>query len=189
MMQKSIHKQLTKPVSFQTALSEAKMSAEDAEAHRNQKKWMTVKLTVKNFRRISETTNEFEDYMVSLRGRDADNARETEVRDDNYDPHPDMSTPGRKNYGQGSSMSMNGRGGSGWGPWGESATTGGRGGRREVISFDPSSSGTMNSRNVGKGKGSVGGRQTAVAHGMDSDEHDEDDDDDDDDDDDMDSDN
>lgn len=157
------------------------MSAEDAAAHRNQKKWMTVKLTVRNFRRIAETTNEFEDYMVSLRGKDADNARETEVRDDNYDPHPNMSTPGQKNYGQGSagmsSTAMGARGGSGWGQWGESATAGGRGGRKEMVSYGTPSSGSTSTMNVGKGN--AGGRQTA----MDSEEHDEDEDDEDDDDD------
>lgn len=160
------------------------MSNEDAAAHRNQKKWMTVKLTVRNFRRIAETTNEFEDYMVSLRGRDADNARETEVRDDSYDAHPAMSAPGRKNYGQGSaalsSMSMSGRGGSGWDRWQESIPTGGRGGRREIISLEPTSSGTTNNRNSGKGKSAVVGRHMTVLHGTESEEHDEDEEDDDD---------
>jgi len=47
---------------------------------------MRVKLTVNNFRSIAKTTNEFEDYIVSLRGKDSDLARESEVRDDNYDP-------------------------------------------------------------------------------------------------------
>jgi SpoVK/Ycf46/Vps4 family AAA+-type ATPase len=59
------------------------------------KRWTTVKLTAKNFRRIARATTEFEDYIIALRGKDSDAAREAEVRDDDYDP--DM-PPARKNY-------------------------------------------------------------------------------------------
>jgi hypothetical protein len=47
---------------------------------------MRVKLTVGSFRTITKTTNEFEDYIVALRGKDSDLAREGEVRDDTFDP-------------------------------------------------------------------------------------------------------
>ncbi len=76
------------------ALSEAGKTAEWAAAS-GKKRWTTVKLTAKNFGRIARVTTEFEDYIVALRGRDSDAAREAEVRDDDYDP--DM-LPARKNY-------------------------------------------------------------------------------------------
>ncbi|RYP71845.1 hypothetical protein DL771_004557 [Monosporascus sp. 5C6A] len=79
----------------QAALGEAGKTPEWAAAS-GKKRWMTVKLTAKNFRRIARATTEFEDYIVALRGRDSDAAREAEVRDDDYDP--DM-VPARKNYG------------------------------------------------------------------------------------------
>ncbi|KAH7153528.1 hypothetical protein EDB81DRAFT_882464 [Dactylonectria macrodidyma] len=62
------------------------------------KKWMTVKLTKTNFQSIARTMHEFEDYIVKLRGKDSETAREGEVRDDYYDPDP-VVEPARKNYG------------------------------------------------------------------------------------------
>lgn len=62
----------------------------DDEARKNikrlKKKYMTVKLTVASFKDIAKTTNEFEDYIVALRGKDSDAQRDNEVRDDAYDP-------------------------------------------------------------------------------------------------------
>ncbi|KAK4213819.1 hypothetical protein QBC37DRAFT_285202 [Rhypophila decipiens] len=50
------------------------------------KHYMTVKLTRDSFKEISKTTNEFEEYIVALRGKDTDAQRDNEVRDDGYDP-------------------------------------------------------------------------------------------------------
>ncbi|KAM7183408.1 hypothetical protein V8F33_013615 [Rhypophila sp. PSN 637] len=50
------------------------------------KHYMTVKLTRDSFKEISKTTNEFEEYIVALRGKDTDAQRDNEVRDDAYDP-------------------------------------------------------------------------------------------------------
>ncbi|KAK0740321.1 hypothetical protein B0T18DRAFT_431658 [Schizothecium vesticola] len=68
------------------AIKEAGLTPEQATTGRHAKKWMRVKRTVNNFRSISKTTNEFEDYTASLREEDSQLAREAEVRDDNYDP-------------------------------------------------------------------------------------------------------
>lgn len=92
---------------FQTALAlsqfdrreDIKASGQtlDEAAKTGKKKWMTVKLTKANFQNIAKTMHEFEDYIVKLRGKDSDTAREGEVRDDYYDPDPNAQ-PARKNY-------------------------------------------------------------------------------------------
>ncbi|KAK0644346.1 hypothetical protein B0T16DRAFT_460410 [Cercophora newfieldiana] len=93
---------------FQTALAlgyadrkaafrDAGLTLEEASTDRHAKKWMRVKLTVNNFKSIAKTTNEFEDYLASLRGKDSYLAREAELRDDDYDPDK-PATPAMKNY-------------------------------------------------------------------------------------------
>lgn len=90
---------------FQTALAlgheerhavlrEAGKTPEEA-ASSGKKKWMTVKLVTKNFGSIARTTRGFEDYIVALRGKDSDAAREAEVRDDDYNPNQ---LPAKKAY-------------------------------------------------------------------------------------------
>jgi SpoVK/Ycf46/Vps4 family AAA+-type ATPase len=143
------------------ALREAGKTPEWA-AKSGKKKWMTVKLTTKNFRSIARTTKEFEDYIVSLRGRDSDAAREAEVRDDDYDP--DMG-PARKNYG---SAAMRAQGGWGRGEGGPTGLTRrGTGGDGGTIGGD---------RGKRKGK-----RRDAESEDDDDDDDDDDNDDDDDD--------
>lgn len=80
---------------FQTALAlghyerlakmrEADMTPEEALAS-GKKKWTSVKLTKANFQKIAKTATEFEQYIESLRGNDSVNARESELRYDDYD--------------------------------------------------------------------------------------------------------
>jgi hypothetical protein len=85
-------------------LKENGETAESAAAA-GKKKFMKVKLTTKNFRKISKTTQEFEDYLVSLRGKDSEAAKESEVRDDDYDP--DL-PPARKTYGKRTALGRTG---------------------------------------------------------------------------------
>ncbi|KAF2688057.1 hypothetical protein K458DRAFT_440781 [Lentithecium fluviatile CBS 122367] len=81
---------------FQTALAlghyerlakirEAGMTPEEAMAT-GKKKWRTVKLTKANFANIAKTAREFEQYIETLRGSDSVNARESELRYDEWDP-------------------------------------------------------------------------------------------------------
>jgi len=149
--------------SRQEALREAGKTAEWAASGGpiRRKKWMTVKLTTKNFRSIARTTREFEDYIVHLRGKDSEAARDAEVRDDDYDPDLPMK-PARKNY---STIQRNNGGGGG----------GGRGGGGMIARSD-----TMESV-VGVKKGSAKKRQES--HWDVDSEADEDDDDDEEDDD------
>lgn len=64
-------------------LRSAGMSPEQAEQS-GKKKWMTVRLTKRNFANIAKTSHDFEEYIVHLRGRDSDNVKEAEVRDDHF---------------------------------------------------------------------------------------------------------
>ena len=81
---------------FQTALAlghyerlakirEAGMTPEEA-MKTGKKKWRTVKLTKANFANIAKTAREFEQYIETLRGSDSQNARESELRYDEFDP-------------------------------------------------------------------------------------------------------
>lgn len=81
---------------FQTALAlghyerigkirEAGMTLEQA-MKTGKKKWRTIKLTKANFANIAKTAKEFEQYIEMLRGNDSQNARESELRYDEYDP-------------------------------------------------------------------------------------------------------
>jgi hypothetical protein len=47
---------------------------------------MVAKLTKTNMQNIAQTTRAFEDYIQHLRGNDSDLARQTEVREDHFDP-------------------------------------------------------------------------------------------------------
>ncbi|KAI9659890.1 MAG: hypothetical protein M1821_001242 [Bathelium mastoideum] len=67
-----------------TILRENNLTEQQAVAS-GKKKWTTVKLTKANFRNIAKIAREFEDYIEQLRGKDSDIARQTEVRDDEYD--------------------------------------------------------------------------------------------------------
>jgi hypothetical protein len=68
-------------------------------AKSGKKKWMRVKLTTKNFQKISKTSLEFEQYISSLRGRDSDNVRDAEVRDDFFSELGAAMQLARKEYG------------------------------------------------------------------------------------------
>ncbi|PVI07506.1 P-loop containing nucleoside triphosphate hydrolase protein [Periconia macrospinosa] len=81
---------------FQTALAlghydrlakikEAGLTPDEALAS-GKKKWRAVKLTKANFQSIAKTTREFEQYIASVRGDDALNAIDDELRRDDYDP-------------------------------------------------------------------------------------------------------
>ncbi|KAH5346816.1 hypothetical protein HBI48_189150 [Parastagonospora nodorum] len=81
---------------FQTALAlghyerigkirEAGMTPEEA-MKTGKKKWRSIKLTKANFANIAKTAKEFEQYIEMLRGNDSQNARESELRYDEYDP-------------------------------------------------------------------------------------------------------
>ena len=61
------------------------MTPEEALAT-GKKKWNTVKLTKANFQKIARTASDFEEYIGNLRGNDSTNARDMELRDDEYDP-------------------------------------------------------------------------------------------------------
>jgi hypothetical protein len=50
------------------------------------KKWRTVRLSKANFANIAKTAREFEQYIETLRGSDSVNARESELRYDEFDP-------------------------------------------------------------------------------------------------------
>jgi hypothetical protein len=96
---------------FQTAIAlghyeriskirEAGMTPDEA-LKTGKKKWRTVKLTKANFANIAKTAREFEQYIETLRGSDSQNARELELRYDEYDPDRPRA---RKQYpGMGSS--------------------------------------------------------------------------------------
>lgn len=81
---------------FQTAIAlghyerlakirEAGLKPDDALAS-GKKKWRTVRLTRSNFANIAKTAREFEQYIETLRGSDSVNARESELRYDEFDP-------------------------------------------------------------------------------------------------------
>jgi SpoVK/Ycf46/Vps4 family AAA+-type ATPase len=74
----------------QEKLRAAGLSFEQAAAS-GDKKWNTIKLTVHNFRNISETTQEFEDYIYALRGSDAQHALDTQMRYDDYEAYAPVS--------------------------------------------------------------------------------------------------
>ena len=90
---------------FQTALAlghydrigklrENNLTEEQAAASKKTK-WMIVRLTKANFRNIAKIAREFEEYIELLRGKDSDTARQTELRNDEYD----IDTPrARKQY-------------------------------------------------------------------------------------------
>ncbi|KAM7195320.1 hypothetical protein V8F20_007539 [Naviculisporaceae sp. PSN 640] len=88
---------------LETALNE-EIDSVDEDANKNikrlKKKYMTVKLTVASFKDIAKTTNEFEDYIVALRGKDSDAQRDNEVRDDAYDPEGSGRGGGRGGAGE-----------------------------------------------------------------------------------------
>lgn len=60
------------------------MTEEDAERS-GQPKHMRVELSSKNLKRIAATATDFEQYIVNVRGSDANSARNETVRDDYYD--------------------------------------------------------------------------------------------------------
>ncbi|KAK6068116.1 hypothetical protein SCUP515_09761 [Seiridium cupressi] len=59
---------------------------EDEAERMGKPRFLRVLLTDTSFVKIAETARDFEDYLVSVRGRDAKTARDREVRDDDYDP-------------------------------------------------------------------------------------------------------
>lgn len=63
--------------------SEGVTPAEAAQS--GKKRWMRVRLTRANFKKIAKTSYEFEEYIVGLRGKDSDKARESEVRNDLFE--------------------------------------------------------------------------------------------------------
>ncbi|KAJ4418791.1 hypothetical protein N0V82_005356 [Gnomoniopsis sp. IMI 355080] len=72
------------------------------EADRDKKKFMKVKLSKVNFKKIAETARDFEDYILNLRGEDSSLALNDEVRDDKFDPKVEetrapAATPTRRN--------------------------------------------------------------------------------------------
>ncbi|RSL50748.1 hypothetical protein CEP53_008685 [Fusarium sp. AF-6] len=83
-------------------LKKAGLTADEA-AKNGDKKWMTVKLTVRNFRNIAKTARDFEDYLHATRGYDDSTiAKHMALR---HDESPDeyLETPSRsakKDYGQ-----------------------------------------------------------------------------------------
>ncbi|KAK3315820.1 hypothetical protein B0H66DRAFT_271826 [Apodospora peruviana] len=70
-------------------------------ARSGKKKWMRVRLTKTNFKKIAKTAYEFEEYIVNLRGRDSDKARDGEVRDDLFDMIGEAVHQARKDYSAG----------------------------------------------------------------------------------------
>ncbi|KAL2857194.1 hypothetical protein BJY01DRAFT_242586 [Aspergillus pseudoustus] len=78
-----------------TRLREEGMTEEEAEAT-GKEKYMTIKLTRTNFKKIARTAKDFEDYMVSVRGADAVLAQEEALRDDGFEP--DDMAPAQKDY-------------------------------------------------------------------------------------------
>ncbi|KAF6835974.1 hypothetical protein CMUS01_05569 [Colletotrichum musicola] len=81
------------------ALAEANLTDEQA-AQTGEKKWMTVKLRVKNFRNIADTARDFEDYLHSVRGSDTVHAKDLGLRDDEHSHYrtDGMMTPAKKEY-------------------------------------------------------------------------------------------
>ncbi|KAL3481693.1 hypothetical protein BJX99DRAFT_218133 [Aspergillus californicus] len=61
------------------------LTEEEAEK-KGDPRYMTVKLTRKNFQKIAKTARDFEDYMVSVRGSDIAAAQDESLRDDTFDP-------------------------------------------------------------------------------------------------------
>jgi SpoVK/Ycf46/Vps4 family AAA+-type ATPase len=88
-------------------LRENGMTEEDAEAS-GKEKYMTIKLTRGNFKKIAKTAKDFEDYMVSVRGSDTVLAQEEALRDDGFDP--DNMVPAQKDYRGLLSVSVSGSG-------------------------------------------------------------------------------
>ncbi|KAJ4387263.1 hypothetical protein N0V93_007852 [Gnomoniopsis smithogilvyi] len=72
------------------------------EADRDKKKFLRVKLSKVNFKKIAETARDFEDYILNLRGEDSSLALNEELRDDKFDPKVEetrtpAATPTRRN--------------------------------------------------------------------------------------------
>ncbi|KAK8106843.1 uncharacterized protein PG998_008856 [Apiospora kogelbergensis] len=68
----------------------------DQAAASGKRRLMEVKLTKANLQNIAQTTRAFDDYIQHLRGNDSVLARQSEVRDDYYDPTAPLAT---KDYG------------------------------------------------------------------------------------------
>lgn len=71
------------------------------EADRGKKRYMTIKLSKVNFKKVADTARDFEDYIFNLRGEDSGLAVGEEVRNDSFDPRLEETsapaTPTRKN--------------------------------------------------------------------------------------------
>lgn len=67
-------------------LKEKDITEEEAEKS-GKSRYLKVLITETAFSKIAETARDFEDYLISVRGRDAKTARDHEVRDDDYDPN------------------------------------------------------------------------------------------------------
>ncbi|KAL2802438.1 P-loop containing nucleoside triphosphate hydrolase protein [Aspergillus granulosus] len=76
-------------------LRENGMTEEEAEAT-GKEKYMAIKLTRANFKKIAKTAKDFEDYMVSVRGSDTVLAQEEALRDDGFEPN--NMVPAQKDY-------------------------------------------------------------------------------------------
>ena len=82
-------------------------------AKSGKKKWMRVRLTKSNFQKVAKTSHDFEQYISSLRGRDVDNVRDAEVRDDLFSALGEAMHLARKDYGAvGKGMKGESKGGS-----------------------------------------------------------------------------
>ncbi|KAK0648086.1 hypothetical protein B0T16DRAFT_388395 [Cercophora newfieldiana] len=68
-------------------------------AKSGKKKWMRVRLTKRNFQKVAKTSYEFEEYLSGLRGKDSDNVRDAEVRDDLFTALGEAVQMARKDYG------------------------------------------------------------------------------------------
>ena len=68
-------------------------------ARSGKKKWMRVRLTKGNFKKIAKTSYEFEEYISTLRGKDTVNVRNAEVRDDFSRALGEVMQQARKDYG------------------------------------------------------------------------------------------
>ncbi|KAI1329293.1 hypothetical protein F5Y16DRAFT_418171 [Xylariaceae sp. FL0255] len=63
--------------------------------HSSIKRHDKIRLTTKNFEKIADTATDFEQYIGTVRGRDADNALDNEYRNDNFGRNR---APPRKDY-------------------------------------------------------------------------------------------
>jgi hypothetical protein len=81
-----------------SALRDAGMTPAQA-ASSGKKKWMRVWLRERNFQKVAKTSYEFEEYLSALRGKDSDNVRDAEVRDDLYAAFGEVVQQARKDYG------------------------------------------------------------------------------------------